>query len=222
VTSTQVDAAAVVAHDGAGLAHPPPAVHPEVDGEPVGDVDQALLFDLPALEHRVDPVEQPGDVGARVRDPVVGGEAAGPPRPEVAVAERGERLAHALGGGFGVVELEVPGVLRWASAFEHERPEVGDDHVGTPVEESGRVIVAVDADHEAEPPGTPGGHPRHGVFDHRRLRGCDPEAAGGLEEHRRRGLPRQAHRRGRVAVDPRLDERGDAGQFEDLGAVPAG
>ena len=71
----------------------------------------------------------------------------------------------------------------------------------------------------AKPPGTTGGHARHGVLDHDGATGFDLQFARRLEEHVGCRLPGETETVGDVAVDDDREPLGQASGVEDVGGV---
>ena len=108
----QVQLLAVAEHPVGGQVQPGPALGPEAQGQPVGQVDQVLVLDLAARDPADRPVVDPGGVGAGVVDVGGGGLGGGPAGRDVAVAEGAQRLPEPLGGRVEAVVGQSPGADR--------------------------------------------------------------------------------------------------------------
>ncbi len=72
------------------------AVHPDLQRQPVGQVDQVLILDDPARHLGLQPVVAAGQIAARIVDAIGGTFRRGAAGGEIAVAEREQRLPVAL------------------------------------------------------------------------------------------------------------------------------
>ena len=194
---------------------------------PVLDVDHVLGVHDPALDHRGQPVEHPGHVGAGVvdgGDARAGHGAAGAPVP---VGQGAQHLAGALGGRVEVVPAQHPrGVERGGGAvLQMQGPVVLDHQVGAGRLESALAELgfAVHADHEAEAAVRGGLHTGDGVLEDHRVRDVDAQLAGSLPEHRRVRLARQPALDGGVPVHDHGEEvQHAAGREHGAGVLGAG
>ncbi len=91
-----------------GQVEPVPAGRPKRQRQPVGQVDQALVFLLVVLHLRHEPVVVTGRVGARIVDPIGARLRCGAAGGEHPVAERAQGLTVALVDGHETREPELP------------------------------------------------------------------------------------------------------------------
>jgi hypothetical protein len=98
----------------AGQVQPGPAVDAQGGDEPVGQVDDALVHDLVAVDVVGEAVVRPGDIGAGVVHTVGRGLGHGAAGGQVAVAERAQALAPALLPGHEALQPVGPGGHRGA------------------------------------------------------------------------------------------------------------
>ena len=94
--AVQVQFHAVLQHRGGGLVDPGAVVDAEPQGEPVGDVDQALVLHRAAADLGLQSVEHAADVGPGVVHAVRAGLRPGPPGGEVAVPQGAQGLPESL------------------------------------------------------------------------------------------------------------------------------
>ncbi len=203
------------------LGEPRPAAKAQVHREPVGQVDKALELDPPPAHLRAEPVVEAGDVGAGVRDAVVGGPGAGPTGAYVAVGKGAQRLHDALVGGSGIPEAQA-GIPPGGTRADHREIAEVLHHDVRPVLPQRRTLApAIQADHdrEAAPPARLDSC--LGVLEHCGTAWLRAQSVGGLEEERGVGLSGEGHRTGDLSVDADVDEGAETRRVEHLGTVTA-
>src|ERR1039457_7112492 len=94
--ASQVELLPVLQYLDLGQAEPGPALDPEGQRQPVGQVNDALVLDSPAVNGVTEPVVAASTVGARVMDVVGARLGCCPARGQVAIAQRAQRFALAL------------------------------------------------------------------------------------------------------------------------------
>ena len=119
-----------------------------------------------------------------------------------------------------------PGLDREVGMLDHAALEqlgqIGDDDVGAVRSQRVGLADAVDADDEAEPARPSRRDAGERVLEHRRLARAPRRACGGGRNMSGAGLPRRCSRSATIAVDPHLEQIGDAGRLQHLAAVGAG
>src|SRR6266545_2847887 len=206
----QVQLEAVLQDVGLPDVEPRPAGDPQLQHQPVGDVDQVLVLDPAAGDLGDQPVVEAGQVGAGVVDPVGAGLRQRSAGHEVAVAQRAQRLAQPLPGGveavvdqrpdarraLGVPPPELPGgsPLSQAAIGQSSEGDVvqgGHDQVGA---RPGQQLLVAEAGHSerGHVPGLGRLDPAGGVLDHEAGARANAQLRGrGEEDHRVRLAARE-------------------------------
>ena len=203
-TPTYVELAAFTRHARRGEGREPRIADLEIEAEPIGQVDHALVLDLAPADETDQSVENSGDVRAGVMDAVVVDLGRGTTGPEVAVAERHEGLPMPLVRGVESLVHEDP--RPGGGRRQVQLSEVRHDHIRARRQQVGPVAAAIHAHHQREATAPPGLDPRGRVFhDDRAARG-NVQPTSRLEEQRRVRLARKAQRRRVLAVHARVEQ----------------
>ena len=182
---------------------------------PVRDVDHMLGLHRLAHDVGVQPIKDPGDVGALIVGGISAGARIGGARAPVAVGHVEQHLTGGLLIRLERIIGEHPQRVMGASGagLQLGRREIGDHHIGTAALEPTRILTMIDADHHAEAAGPSRLHPGDRVLHHDRILRLHTELIGGVEEHVWIRFARQAQPLSVGAVDnhvERLDQPGPA------------
>ncbi|CAH0326458.1 hypothetical protein SRABI128_05350 [Microbacterium sp. Bi128] len=216
----EVQGAPLAAERQAAAGPPRTVAHPDIQRQPVRDVNHVLIHGFYALDDARDAVVDARKVAAGImgvpRAVFRGGAAGG----EVAVAERGQRLPVPFVGGIETLVHQQPRVrndqpdVQFADVFNHDVGARGFQRSPPP--------GPVEADHEPESPTSPGFHAGCGVRDHHGPGGGDLQPAHGFEDQSRRRHSGDIVVQGRLAIHDVVKDLAKARGGHDRGGVPAG